>query len=173
MVTFVLIYIFFYIFVMLNLLILSFLYLPFTFLTQLSVTAYLTIVQKYTNMRGLFFFSIFSLTGLPPVGLFFVKFNIFIFILYQTHFILVIVLFLVFLLNMFYYIQLFNIKNYKKSVYSTIKPLILSNWSETYSISNLFSSYNKFYLTIFITTVSGLVIFNLCFYSDLYLILHL
>lgn len=120
-------YIYFYIFTILTLLVLSFVYLPIALLTQFSATTYLVTIQKYTNLKGLFFFCIFILTGLPPVGLFFVKFNIFLFLLYQTHFILVVVLFLVFFLNMLYYIQLFNVKNYKKPIYAVIKPAILSH----------------------------------------------
>lgn len=173
MFTFVLMYIFFYVFIILSLLILSFVFLPLSFLTQFSLTSYLVIIQKYTAMRGIFFFCVFSLSGLPPVGLFFVKFNIFLFLIYQTHFIFIIVLFFIFLLNMFYYIQLFNVKNFKTPVYAVIKPVIFLNYQETYNITTLSLNYSKYHLMLFINTFFGLIVLNLLFYSDLYLILHL
>ena len=119
-------YVLVYLFTFLSLLILAFNQMPIQFLTQLSTSTFLVILQKYTNFKGLFLALIFALTGLPPVGLFFVKFNILAFVLYQTHIVVMLGLFFVFFLNMLFYMQIFNTKNSKSRVYSVMNPDIFN-----------------------------------------------
>lgn len=121
------IYTFIYILIVISLLIISSLALPFNVLTQHSISFFSILLQKYTRFKLAFYLLIFTLTGLPPVGLFFIKFNVFIYILYQTHFLIVITLFLIFFCNMIYYIQLFNVKNFKKNIYSNLYNATINN----------------------------------------------
>ena len=122
MFTLSLVYVVFYLFIFLSILIVSLSQLPIVILTQLSTTNFMIFIQKYTRVKSLYLWLFFSLTGLPPVGLFFIKFNIFFLILYQTHIFVIIVLFLLFFLNMLYYAQLFNFRNFKKPIYHLMSP---------------------------------------------------
>lgn len=166
-----LLYVYLYIYIFLSLLLLTFSFIPLQLLTKWSLTFYLAFLQKYTNIKNLFFFLIFSLTGLPPVGLFFVKFNILSFVLYQTHFLLIIFLFLIFLLNMFYYIQIFNIKNFKVNIYSNLNSSIFQVWSTDSNIN--YGNYNSYHYTYFIVSVLGVIVCTIFFYTDLLLLLNL
>lgn len=168
-----LLYIFLYILIFIALLILSFITLPLYFLTHYSTTSYLIFLQKYTNLKGIFFMLVFSLTGLPPVGLFFIKFNILTFILYQVNFFVVLTLFLVFFSNMLYYSQLFNVKNYKKNIYNLINSNIFSIWSNQ-SISSLnYSNYKYYNFVFFINYILSFVCILLFVYSDIFFIFKL
>jgi NADH:ubiquinone oxidoreductase subunit 2 (subunit N) len=166
------IYTFIYILIVISLLIISSLALPFNILTEHSINFFSILLQKYTKFKLTFYLLIFTLTGLPPVGLFFIKFNIFVYILYQTHFILVITLFLIFFCNMLYYIQLFNIKNFKKNVYSSIYRTIIKNWysMQLISLDNNYTTYTFIYLVTILIIVLTLGVF---FYSDLFTIFNL
>ena len=125
MFTFSLLYVFTYLCIFLSLLVLAFTQLPLHVLTHLSLPNFVVFLQKYIPSKNLFLLLIFSLTGLPPVGLFFVKFNILTFLLYQTHLFVGVILFFMFLLNMLYYTQLFNFKNFNKPLYTVLTPDIL------------------------------------------------
>ncbi len=166
-----LLYIYIYISIFLSFLLLVFSFIPVQFLTKWSLTFYLIFLQKYTNVKNLFFFLVFSLTGLPPVGLFFVKFNILSFVLYQTHIILIIFLFLVFLLNMLFYIQVFNIKNFKINTYSNLNTTIFQVWGNDSRIN--YGNYFNYYHTYFIVSIIGVVFCTIYIYIDLFLLLNL
>lgn len=167
MFTFGLLYIIFYILILLSLFLLLFLFIPLNILTAWSLTSYLVFIQKYTNMKGLFFFLIFALTGLPPVGLFFVKFNILAFLLYQTNPGFMFILFLVFFLNMLYYIQLFNIKNFKHKVYHQITPVVLRQWAFDSKFAN--ASRLNYHFLYSIITVLFFISLSIFLYVDLFL----
>lgn len=126
MFTLSLLYVIFYLVTLLALLVFSFSHTPVYALTHMSTTNFIIFIQKYVPTKSLFLFLVFCLTGLPPVGLFFVKFNLLAFILYQTHFFNVVILFLFFFLNMLYYIQLFNFKNFKKPIYNLLNSEVSS-----------------------------------------------
>lgn len=127
MFTFSFFYAFMYLFVFLSLLTLAFTQFPLQLLTKYSTSNFFIFLLKYTHTKNLFLFLIFCLTGLPPVGLFFIKFNILSFLLYQNHIFFSIVLFFMFFFNMLYYSQLFNFKNTKKNTYNIVTPSILSD----------------------------------------------
>ena len=171
MFTLILIYIYIYIFIFLSFLLLAFSFIPFQFLTKWSLTFYLTFLQKYTNIKNLFFFLVFSLTGLPPVGLFFVKFNILSFVLYQVHVVIILFLFLVFLLNMLYYIQLFNIKNFKTNIYSNLNSTIFQVWGSDSRVN--YGSYFNYHHVYFIVSILGIVFCTIFFYIDIFLVFNL
>ncbi len=168
-----LLYVYIYILIFISLLILTLISLPIYFLTHYSTTTYLIFLQKYTTVRSIFFMLIFSLTGLPPVGLFFIKFNILAFILYQVNFFTIIILFILFFSNMLYYSQLFNIKNYKKKIYSSLNSDIFKIWSndtiDTLNFSN-YSYYNFIFLVNFILSFIFILLF---IYADLFFIFKL
>ena len=168
-----LLYVFIYVLVFISLLILSFLPLPIYYLTHHSTTSYLVILQKYTIFKNLFMLLIFVLTGLPPVGLFFVKFNILVFILYQVNLFTLFTLFILFFMNMLYYMQLFNIKNFKKNCYSEINSNIFKIWRNQ-SENNCSLTNYTFYNFLFFINFLLFFIFTLLFtYSDLFFIFKL
>jgi formate hydrogenlyase subunit 3/multisubunit Na+/H+ antiporter MnhD subunit len=173
MFTLSLLYVYIYILIFISLLILSFISLPTYFLTHYSTTSYLVFLQKYTTIKNIFLMLIFSLTGLPPVGLFFIKFNILTFILYQVNFFLIIILFILFFSNMLYYSQLFTTKNYKKHIYNNLNSNVFKVWSND-SINTLnFSSY-RHYNFIFLINFILFFIFTVLFvYADLFFIFKL
>jgi NADH:ubiquinone oxidoreductase subunit 2 (subunit N) len=166
------VYTFIYILVVINLLVITSLALPFKLLTEHSISFFSVFLQKYTKLKLPFYLLIFMLTGLPPVGLFFIKFNVFIYILYQTHFILVITLFLIFFCNMLYYIQLFNIKNFKKNVYANVYNVTINNWysMQLVSLGGGYVTYTLVYLVSILLIMLTLTIF---FYSDFFIIFNL
>lgn len=164
-------YVLVYLFIFLSLLTLSFSQLPIQFLTQLSTSTFLVILQKYTNFKGLFLFLIFALTGLPPVGLFFVKFNILAFVLYQTHLATMVGLFLIFFLNMLFYMQLFNVKNYKKQVYFVMNSDIFTIWQQNFLSKNCKTTYSTYILVLSIITILLFLSLTLFFFADVFLVL--
>lgn len=170
MFTFSLLYVFVYLGIFLSLLILAFTQLPVRVITHLSLPHFILFLQKYIPTKNLFMLLIFSLTGLPPVGLFFIKFNILTFLLYQTHIFIGCVLFLMFLLNMLYYIQLFNFKNFNKPLYHILSPEVLKNWRLNLTT---YSSYNTYFLTLFIVNTLVFVILSIIIFNDYFLILSL
>lgn len=125
MFTFSFFYAFMYLFVFLSLLTLAFTQFPLQLLTKYSTSNFFIFLLKYTPTKNLFLFLLFCLTGLPPVGLFFIKFNILAFLLYQNHVFFSLVLFFMFFFNMLYYTQLFNFKNTKKNTYNVVTPTAL------------------------------------------------
>lgn len=126
MFTLSLIYVIFYLFIFLSILILTFSQLPIYVLTHFSTPNVMVFIQKYKPTKNLYLLLFFSLTGLPPVGLFFIKFNIFFFVLYQANFLIILVLFFFFFFNMIFYAQLFNFRNFKKPLYPLLTPNLFS-----------------------------------------------
>ena len=172
MFTLSLLYVIFYLFIFLGLFILSFSQLPLFILTQFSTINFLIFIQKYKTNKNLYFWLLFSLTGLPPVGLFFIKFNIFFFILYQTHFIVICLLFLVFFLNMLFYIQMFNFRNFKKPMYQIITPFIINSWQSN-SFKTVFTTYNTYSLTLTVINVILFISLAVIFLTDYFLLFNL
>ena len=123
-------YLFFYITFMFILFCLAFINFPIQFLTQWSTSTFLIYISRYFKLKEVFFFIIFSLTGLPPVGLFFVKFNILSLLFYQSHIFVISLLFITFFLNILYYAQIFNLKNFKKNSYNFLTENIFLIWKQ-------------------------------------------
>lgn len=171
MFTLSLLYTTFYLLIILSLLIFSFVHTPIYTVTHLSTTNFIVFIQKYVPTKNLFFFLIFSLTGLPPVGLFFVKFNILTFLLYQTHLAVIIFLFFLFFLNMIYYTQLFNFKNFKKSIYSFVNTEIFSIWNKHNFVKTHYTTYHTYKLTLLIVNVLLFLFISFLFFVDYFLII--
>lgn len=171
MFTLSLLYVFTYLCVFLSLLILAFTQLPLRVLTHMSLPNFIVFLQKYIPSKNLFLLLVFSLTGLPPVGLFFVKFNILTFLLYQTHLFIGIALFFMFLLNMLYYAQLFNFKNFNKPIYTLITPDVLKSWYTDYSQWG--STYNTYQLTLTVVNILIFVMLGIIIFNDYFLIINI
>lgn len=171
MFTLSLLYTTFYLLIILSLLIFSFIHTPIYTVTHLSATNFIVFIQKYIPTKNLFFFLVFSMTGLPPVGLFFVKFNILAFLLYQTHLIVITFLFFLFFLNMLYYTQLFNFKNFKKTIYSVVNTEIFSTWNKYNFVKTQQSSYNTYRLTLMIVNILLFLVVSFLFFVDYFLII--
>jgi len=173
MFTLSLIYVVLYLFLFLAVLILTFSQLPLYFLTHMSMSSFMIFFQKYKHTKNLYLWLFFCLTGLPPVGLFFVKFNIFFYVLYQSHLFVIIVLFLLFFLNMLYYAQVFNFRNFKKSMYTVITPKMFTVWNSNEFFGKFMSTYNTYYLTLAIINIIMLLVLTALFFTDYFLILNI
>lgn len=173
MFTFSLLYVFMYLTIFLALLALVFTQISLQIFTNYSTTTVMLFIQKYVPVKNLIFFLIFALTGLPPFGLFFVKFNILTFVLYQTHFFLVVVLFLMFFLNMLYYAQLFNFKNFKRKNYHQLNAAMLSKSQLSTNFQSRYSTYNTYNLILFIVNVLVALVFSILFFTDFFLVVNI
>ena len=169
--TLVTIYITFYVLILLSIFGLIFSNTLFSVLSVWSLGNLMLFLQKYKSLKTLYFWLFFSLTGLPPVGLFFVKFNIFFSVLNNTHIISSVIMFLFFFLNMLFYSQIFSFKNHKKSLYHTIGPDMFSYFRNTKLYSSNFSKYTTYFITIFSINVLFFLFLTGLFLSDYYLII--
>lgn len=172
MVTFSMLYLVFYILILISLLLLSFLTVPFEFLSKFSLSIYFTTIERYTTTSFMILMNFLFLTGLPPFGLFLVKLNILTYVLYSNHFIVVLILFFVFLVNMFYYAQIFNSKNYKTKNYGLIKNSALKYFKTNQNNlkTQTYLTYNSFLMSV---NVFFFFILNIFIYTDFFLITNL
>jgi len=166
-------YVTLYLTILLSLMVISFVKLPIQLLTEYSSTTFMLFIQKYSTFRSLWFALLLSLTGLPPLGLFFVKFNILIFVLYQVHIVIIFFVFFFFFLNMIYYTQLFNSKNHKSNLYIIVSPRILKNWYQSCYKRHYFSKLYNYKLTLQIVNVLIVVFLFIFIFNDLLFILAL
>jgi len=173
MFTLSLVYVILYLFIFLAVLILTFSQLPLYFLTHISITNFMIFFQKYKHTKNLYLWLFFCLTGLPPVGLFFIKFNIFFYVLYQSHIFIVMILFLLFFLNMLYYAQLFNFRNFKKPIYTIVTPQVFAIWNTNEFFGKFTSTYNTYYTTLAIVNIIMFLILTVFFFTDYFLILNI
>lgn len=173
MFTFSLLYVSFYLCIFVCLLVLMFTQIPLYILTHNSTTHLMVFIQKYLPGKNLIFFLIFSLTGLPPFGLFFVKFNLLAFVLYQTHIFLVIVLFLMFFLNMIFYTQLFNFKNFKMSCYHIFKADSFRKSNSLTQFNVQKTTYTTYSLTVTIISILFCLTFSVIFFTDFFLVVNI
>lgn len=162
-----------YLIIFLALLVISFFKLPIQILTNLSASTFFIFLYRYTNTRSLFLFLIFILTGLPPVGFFFIKFNIFCFILYNSHIFIILLFFCFFLFNMLFYVQFFNFKNFKLTLYNTINPDIIGFWYNHNSPKISTTSYNSYTTLLFVINVVFFSLIMLLLFSDFYFLISL
>ena len=131
---------------------------------NLYLTAILNILKKYTKLSPLLLF-FFFLTGLPPVGFFFIKFNLLLNLFNNLNFVIYFFIFINILLTMFFYLQVFTIsnKNLKQNI-SLFKNLRILNLNKF--------KHNNFKLNFYLSSVlySFFNLFFIYFFTDLYLI---
>lgn len=172
MITFSLMYLLFYCLIFLSLLLLSFLAIPSTFLTQFSLSVYFTIMQKYTNYKFIVNYNFLVLTGLPPFSLFLIKFNILTYIMYSNHVTVTILMFITLLLNMFYYAQIFNNKNYKTAVYPLLTRTIFKGYSYTHKNFQK-ATYSYYFVNLFLVNSFICTFLSIFLYTEFFLIIGL
>ena len=148
-------------------------FLPIQFLTQYSINIFSLFIQKYTIYKNIFFNLFLCLSGLPPVGLFFIKFNLLAYILNQTHIFVIFILYIVFLANMFFYLQLFNFKNTKVSIFKLLNTTIFNSWSINTFCCITNHTYLTFSYVYWIIFFLFFLFFFIFFFNDLFLILQM
>ena len=137
-----------------------------------SLSIFIVYIKKYTNYNILFSNLFLCLSGLPPVGLFFIKFNLLNYIINQSHIATIFVVYFVFLLNMFFYLQLFNFKNNKYSTSSIVTSTIFK-YIYSYSCNPLYNSNYKTYYGIFFIVFLFFIFYFFAWYiTDFFLITH-
>ncbi len=171
--TLITIYIIFYIFILLSIFTLLFSSNLFNFINILSVGNLLLFIQKYKTSKTLYLWLFFSLTGLPPFGLFFIKFNILLYILGNTHIFSLSTVFFFLFLNMLFYCQVFSFKNHKKPLYSIVGPDIFKFFKNTTNFYSNLSSYTTYNVSIFVINILFMLIFTVFFFNDYFLILSI
>jgi hypothetical protein len=169
MFTFSVIYVVFYLLNFLSIFFFLFTQVPFYVITNFSISNIMVFLQKYKYLSFFYFWLLFMLTGLPPFGLFFVKFNIFFFVLYSSNFTSIIFLFFFFFLNMLFYLQVFNFKNFKKNNYHVVTPEIFLLWRDNQN----FTTYSTYSIVKFSVNILFFFSFMFFFFSDYYLILFI
>lgn len=126
----------------------------------------LNFLKKYTKFTPIILF-LFFLTGLPPVGFFFIKLNLLLNLFSNLNIVIYVLVFLNILLTMFFYLQIFTISNKKlkqsTNLFKTLKLLRVNNFQ-----------FNNFQLNFYIGCVlySFFNIFFIYFFADLYLIFN-
>ena len=80
-------------------------------------------------------------------------------------------LFFMFLLNMLYYAQLFNFKNFNKPLYTLLTPDVLKSWYTDYSQWG--SSYNTYQLTLTVVNIIIFVMLGIIIFNDYFLIINI
>ncbi len=133
----------------------------FVYIKNLSTHSYILLIKKYSKFSILYMLCIITLSGLPPSVMFLLKINILSFITVQSNIFILLGLFLTFLINMFFYCQIFLFKNYKNTN-------LLKIVKKTNVTVNCFNKDNFYilYLSIFFLAVFILSIF---FYLDVML----
>ena len=152
MLTLSLLYVYLYISCLVALFYLLTCLVPLNYFINYSLSIFITFLKKYTTFQPIFFGIFICLCGLPPVGLFLIKFNILSYVISYNHFITILILYIVFLLNMFYYLQVFNFKNNKSRLIELINNNIFKIWNKhsyNYLFNLKFSTYYFYFYFIF------------------------
>ena len=161
MLTLSLLYVYLYISCLVALFYLLTCLVPLNYFINYSLSIFITFLKKYTTFQPIFFGIFICLCGLPPVGLFLIKFNILSYVISYNHFITILILYIVFLLNMFYYLQVFNFKNNKSRLIELINNNIFKIWNKhsyNYLFNLKFSTYYfYFYFIFFLFFLFGLL----------------
>lgn len=122
-------------------------------------------LKFYNNINPLFFL-FFLLTGLPPVGFFIIKFNIIITALNNSSFIWQLIIFINLLINMFFYLQVFNSLNWSNiftvNTHKNLKLNTILKKNKLNKTSNLFNFY--YYMIFFLFTNLFFIFYFLDFF---------
>lgn len=105
-----LLYLFFYTLTLITLLIFFFEYISKTNIYTVSLTKFTIWIQQYTQASYLYSLILISFSGLPPVALFFIKFQIIINCIVYWDFFVTTLIFIFFFINMIFYLQFFKFK---------------------------------------------------------------
>jgi len=116
-------------------------------------------INKFSKFKVLYLLLLLSLSGLPPFFLFLVKTNILISILNKSNILDICFIFIIFFLNMLFYVQIF----YNKNINYSIK---IENNKKNVKNINFKLYYSIIFLLIFL-------IFSVFFFIDIFFILKL
>lgn len=166
-------YLFLYCLAILGLFLLSFSQMPISALTQWSIPSFFFYLNRYSKFKQLWLILFFSLTGLPPVGLFFIKFNIIAVVIYQAHVVMFVVIFFLFFLNMLYYVQVYSFKNTQKDMYTLINNEIFKLYKRSlfsYKYNESYKLFKLIFYLIFIIILSTVFMF---IFSDIFFLFSL
>lgn len=158
-------YLLYYILTLCGLFLVCFFFLPLNALYLLNLPTYICFFKKYSANPAILLCLFFILTGIPPAALFLLKFSILSFILSKFNFFLSSFLFINFLVNMFFYAQVFNFKNWSTQT--------LSNVYSVFKHMCFFSNNNQNILFVVVYSIILFLIFtvlNIFFYLDFLLL---
>lgn len=173
MITFGILYIFTYITIMMSIKTLLTKFIPVTLLASYSLPNYFIFINRYSIAKNTILLQFFFLSGIPPFGLFFIKLNLFSYLLYQIHIAFIVLFYILFFVNMIFYIQVFNFKNFKKNIYFLVHTTFFKTIVKTIKFKYYYSTYLTFKSLYLILLTSFILMFSIYFYVDFYLILSL
>lgn len=123
-------------------------------ITLTSIPHMLMYIEQFSKYKYLYYSLFLALTGIPPFLLFFIKFNYLIASLSNLTFVIIYIIFLIFFLNMLYYVQVYITKDTKLDMtYLKIKKS-RPDYKTLYWINFIVS---LFYLSV-------------CFFPDMYFV---
>jgi hypothetical protein len=133
---------------------------------SLYLNSILNSLKKYTNLSPAWFL-LFTLTGLPPVGFFLIKFNILLTIYSNLNTLIQILIFFNILLTMFFYLQVFNSSNISNNIN-------VKNLKKNFILKKLNFTSNKKLFTFYVqcTFFIYLNIMFVYYFADVYLIYY-
>ena len=157
-----------FIYVILNILILNYIYntLNLRNIEDYDLNYIILVIKKYTNFSP-FFMLFFFLSGIPPVALFFIKFNFLLNAVNTLGLILSILAIFSMLVNMFFYIQIYNTNN-KDIDFTKISIKPLKNNKFSYKCTKKYND-QLYKDTRRIVIVSFIMFFSIFFMADLYI----
>jgi hypothetical protein len=91
--------------------------------------------------------------------------------LYQTSFFCLIIIFFLYFLNMLYYSQIFNLKNYKKKSLLIIDNNFFVTWDKNFNAEFYLDTYKNYQLIVKIITVCLLFSISIILYTDVYFLI--
>lgn len=141
-------------------------FLCLSVVSSLSLGDYIHFLKKYSSYNFFFLILFFILTGIPPATLFLVKFSILSAVLYRFNFFISILICLIFLLNMFFYAQIYFFKNYLES---NLKIIYNLSMKTHFRIIETNKGFNIIFIIFYFIIFS---ILNIFFYVDFLLLFY-
>ena len=178
--TFASIYLIFYIIILWCFLLSLVIYVPIFFISHVSFNTSFSFLKNYTKSTGLIFLLFFLLSGLPPVGIFFLKLNIIIYLLTYWNLFYIILVYFILFFNMLFYLQILKFKKqwtylsiiFKSDIYKlNAKDNSLLQKPEVLIFKKLINkeSYYVYNITYIIFSILLLFFFSIFFFSDIFI----
>jgi len=74
---------------------------------------------------------------------------------------------------MLYYAQLFNFRNFKKPIYTSLTPQVFTIWNTNEFFGKFISTYNTYYITLTVVNIIMFLVLTALFFTDYFLILNM
>lgn len=173
--TFFFIYLIFYIMTLLCFWFYMLIYFNTFFNFNMSISRLVRRLRTYTHQSSLLIILFFLASGIPPVGLFFLKLNFLAYLMVYSNLSILFLVFILFFFNMLFYVYVFKFRvktsvenlgfGSVKLISGRISPLsVVGLFKERSSSSSVYTTY---FLLIFVTLFMWL---NLFFFSDIFFI---